>query len=124
MKLVPVFFEGPSGTGLPYRKAMVYEEDLEFFIGKGASRELDDVNIAEIVIEPTVDKAEKTGNPDKGWGEPGTLEWATNSVNAMESSKEIGDFVVKVTGKKIDTEKSVPIARGIAKTMLKEHYSK
>jgi len=39
MRLVAVYFPGLSDTGLPYRKAMVYEEDKAWFLSKGAVEE-------------------------------------------------------------------------------------
>ena len=36
MRLKAVYFKDASPTGLPYRKAMVYEEDVPWFVEKGA----------------------------------------------------------------------------------------
>ncbi len=39
MKLKAVYFHNASPTGLPYRKALVYEQDVSWFLEKGAVEE-------------------------------------------------------------------------------------
>lgn len=121
MPLTTVFFPGPSKAGFNYRKAIVESVDVEYFIGKGAALTPENNNIADIIIEPTVDE---TKQPDKGWGEPGSLEWALQYVNSLSEAKDIRKYTFEITGKNIDPEKSTAITRGIAKTLIKEHFDK
>ena len=59
MRLKAVYFKDASPTGLPYRKAMVYEQDVPWFLAKGAVEE----QPTEKDLEDLVNKVRKATKP-------------------------------------------------------------
>lgn len=122
MPLTTVFFPGPSKAGFDYRKAIVEKADIKYFLDMGASLTPVDARIADIVLEPT--KEAEKGDPNKGWGKPGSKEWLLNQIKTLKTSEEIAKVIKESINKKVDASKPVTIVRGIAKTLLKEHFDK
>ena len=119
MGLMTVYFPGPSNLGFDYRKAIIYEEDIEFFIGMGAQRVQDYLDKNPVEVEaPSVTPVD----PDKGWGKPGTFEFAKTQILNCVSSKEIHAIVYEITKTRITSVLPLLDARDEAIKLLKEHY--
>lgn len=124
MSLTTVFFPGPSKAGFNYRKAIVEVADIEYFIGMGAAMTPPSENEVEVSFEQDEEESEEPIeiNPTKGWGRPGSFDWAKSHVLDIKSTQELAAYILEVTGKKLKDTYSLPVARGIATSMLKEHF--
>lgn len=128
--LTTVYFPGPSGYNeLPYRKAMVYNEDVGYFLDMGAVLEQPtDLFEAETVPDPGGDEegyeAEEWVDGDKGDGVPGSLQWHNTQINDMKVKKKIIDYVSEVIGRdaneEMDKNKTLTVIRLRAKKLIKE----
>ena len=97
MGLKPVYFKESSGTGLPYIKAIVYEEDIPFFIGKGA------IENQPKEIQKESEDISKTINPDKGPGVPGSLDWHKSQLLARNTKESIFEYAQAALGNDISS---------------------
>lgn len=89
MSLITMFFD--SDDDRPYRKAIIDAKDRGFFESLGAKRTPDEV----LVNPPRVD-------PDKGWGKFGSYEWHRNSINDLKGNTAVYEYVLELTGIKIE----------------------
>lgn len=99
MPLITVFFPGKApGT---FRRAIIQEDDLQYFKQLGAESRPEDVT----KLEPPDDSVEEDPpDPERGWGEFGSVEWHQNQIRAMESRGEIADYIKRLTGVKMKTK--------------------
>jgi len=130
MRLKAVYFDGPSETGLPYHKAMVYEKDVPYFLEMGASLDQPEISVSKIEegeyqFEQDEDGADDpVVHGDKGDGAPGSLRWHFNHVKSMEKSDDIVKYTYEVIKEKpkvfhsLMTLKDVKLA---ALRAIKEH---
>lgn len=124
--LETIYFPGPSGYNeLPYRKALVYKEDVDYFLELGATTTQPDEAFEFVPeAEEAEGEMENAVDGDKGDGEPGTLEWHNTQVNAMRVKKDIVNYVSEVIGEdaepQIDRRKSLAVIRLRAKKLIKD----
>ena len=135
--LVPVYFPGPSGFGkLHYRKALVYKEDVDYFLKLGSVLEQPAEGM-EIIVptapvnvcpDPGGDEIpsdeEEIASPDKGYGVPGSFEWHKTQIDSMRAKKEIiryaNDIIKKDATAEIDDRKPLTVVKLRAKKLIKE----
>ena len=97
MRLKALYFPGKSDTGLPYRKALVYIEDVPYFADLGGTTE-------QPIEQSEEEEEEETVNPDKGFGAPGSLKWHFAHINTFETPEDVFTYVASVVGHKVDKE--------------------
>lgn len=122
MKLVPIFF--PFDNELGYIKAVVQEEHLDFFEPLGqfyfATQEIPDP--ATDVVKDTKSPAIVVEvNPDKGYGQPGSLEWYENNILVFETIPEVVAYAKSITGKEVYPGGKLAEVKQRALTTIKEH---
>ena len=142
--LKAVYFPGPSGfDNLPYRKALVYKEDVPFFLEMGATleqpeeyfespepitvvvkeaKEVEGGATVRMAIAEPKEKEPSVG--DKGDGEPGSFQWHKSQIDSMRVKKKIVGYVEAVAGKdaasQIDENKTLTVIKLRAKKLIKE----
>jgi len=101
-----VYFPPGEDSPFPYRKAHIQEQDLEFFLDLGASE--DQLAYSSKAVAKDEDGGEEepyipehAGDPDKGFGEPGSVQFHENTIMDFLDKQEIVDYTHKVTGRKI-----------------------
>ena len=90
-RLKAVYFPGKD-TRLGYYKAMVYENEMDFFLSMGAS-----TSPPEDEIEEDIALSEE-GDGDRGSGKPGSLQWHTESINGLSRRKDILTYMRDLVG--------------------------
>lgn len=138
MPLTTVYFpKFQSAPGeLPYRKAYIDPSDIEYFIKLGAvttpaqlsggsengmqqeqerqEQEGQRQRIEEITSEPQ-------GDPDKGFGEPGSLEFHEKCIWELTDQKDIDKYLKKLTGKALPKRySSLPYSKQKAIAAIRE----
>lgn len=102
MKLITVFF--PGATEGTFRKAIINENDIEYFKTLGAESRPDKAaKRVEPKPEAPVEEDESPG-PEKGWGPFGSVEWHQNQIRAMDSKRKIAGYIKKLCGTKMKTK--------------------
>lgn len=91
MSLITMFFD--SDDDRPYRKAIIDAKDRGFFESLGAVRKPD--LLSDIPPQEQAD-------PDKGWGKFGSYEWHRNSINDLKGNTAVYEYVLELTGIKIE----------------------
>lgn len=102
MKLITVFF--PGATEGTFRKAIINENDIEYFKTLGAESRPDK---AAKRVEPKPEAPEEedeSPGPEKGWGQFGSVEWHQNQIRAMDSKRKIAGYIKKLCGTKMKTK--------------------
>lgn len=124
--LITVFFPGD-----PYRKAIINQDHVDYFLNLGASRlppekgkkqvqlempfnsvpkkgiELKAEEIQEVPkrSEPQTEIPSKVPEADKGFGKPGSMQFHTLEINQLDEYRPIRDYVFEVTRKKMREKK-------------------
>ena len=100
-RLKAVYFPG-EGTRLGYRKAMVYEDEVDYFLGLGAAEFPPDLvgEEVEVVAEELEGEPEReTFEGDKGSGRPGSFVWQRAHLKTFTKRKEVLEFMQELVGK-------------------------
>lgn len=112
MKLITVFF--PGATEGTFRKAIISDDEIEYFKSLGAESRPDK---AAKRVEPKPEAPEEEDDappeapdPEKGWGQFGSVEWHQNQIRAMDSKRKIAGYIKKLCGTKMKT-KNITIER-------------
>lgn len=90
--LITVFFNNPCGD-LPYSKAIIDQDALDFFMGLGATREPDTEDPPDKDELDDPPDFEPDIEPDMGFGEPGSMQWHENQLAAMNTKKDVIEYV-------------------------------
>lgn len=102
MKLITVFF--PGATKGTFRKAIISDDEIEYFKSLGAESRPEK---AAKRVEPKPEAPEEeddSPDPEKGWGQFGSVEWHQNQIRAMESKRQITAYIKKLCGTKMRTK--------------------
>lgn len=130
MKLKAVYFHGRSETGLPYRKALVYESDVPFFeeMGAGLQQPTDEDLRQEAEPEPEPIEEQEPDleiDPSKGYGPPGSLRWHFLHINEITDKNEVVDYATTVikkdAGDLIDRRRNLARIKRDARNLIREH---
>lgn len=130
MSLVTLFLKFNKLSG--YTKAIVPEEDAEFFVKElGFKRLIDDALKSEQIYEkpkPIKDDRPievKLKDPDVGWGEPGSELWNLRHLESLRAKRKVIEFIKEVTHFTISLDnKTLPIIKAEAAKLLKAHHER
>lgn len=135
MGLITVYFYKPDGFG--YRKAIIEDFEIDFFMNLGAVRTVEDlkkpvepVQIGpQTLIEGEEDKDEADEpispiDPDKGFGVPGSIDFHRSTIMGMASIKDLNDYLMITVETPLDGRiKKLSKAKKSAIEMIKEWMS-
>ena len=99
MKLITVFF--PGATEGTFRRAIISENDFDYFQTLGAESRPD--KAVQRKPEAPLEEDESP-DPEKGWGQFGSVEWHQNQIRAMDSKRQITSYIKKLCGTKMKTK--------------------
>jgi len=135
-RLKAVYFPG-KGTRLGYRKAMVYEDEVQFFLDLGALPTQEDAlnasadpvgaDVVGSSSEESFDFMEEGDEDeevdgDKGTGKPGSLQWHEAKIRELRYKTGIMGYAKQVTGKtlRFDGKTKVSELKAQALALIKE----
>ncbi len=78
-----------------YCKATIRSRNLDFMLEQGWSRTVDWLEPEAEAFEPA------TTDPDKGDGEPGSMEWHQNAIASLEDKDSVVEYVTGVCGETV-----------------------
>lgn len=147
MGLITVYFHGDEEKS--YRKCMIDDQDLEFFLGLGVVRTQDEAMRATIeridasieekmpeagesmpeeeIVQPTASQdvldmfPGHTDDPDLGWGKPGSERWHNSYIDSLDNVHDLYDHVLNVTGQKMTKAGALYNLKRNAMKRIKEH---
>ena len=105
-KIVTLFMEHPGDPG--FIRAMVHDYNVETMVNMGWRE---------------TPPAPQIPDPDKGFGEVGSMQWHTHKIMELEDKEAVENYVREACDEDIDKRGSLDTVKQKALDILKRHHA-
>lgn len=99
IKNTVMLYKASSSNSNGYIKIFTGKAFQEFFFGMGFTLDRNNLpGVAQTKLSSVANVARLSGDPAKGFGPPGTLQWHKVQLSAIETSEEVIEYGAQVLG--------------------------